>query len=179
MTWRRFRVNDLTAVEVKIVDDVLAYKSADIIAPWNAWASCAAGSCMMHGEGLLDLDQAGWRLSKNYEFRDKRPTWKEVEEHIFAWLQSRDDRNTRARIRRVPTATRIAVYERDRYQCRYCGAKDRHVAIDHVMPGSRGGSDDLENLVSACKICNCRKGNKTPEEAGMPLRPVPPPEVVA
>ena len=44
---------------------------------------------------------------------------------------------------------------------------------DHVQPKSRGGRDCYENLVIACKACNNRKGDRTPEEAGMPLLAVP------
>lgn len=40
----------------------------------------------------------------------------------------------------------------------------RHAVVDHATPKSRGGSDDLSNLVAACEQCNCQKGNKTPEE---------------
>ncbi|MFM7570545.1 MAG: HNH endonuclease, partial [Betaproteobacteria bacterium] len=37
----------------------------------------------------------------------------------------------------------------------------------------KGGRDTWTNLVSACKPCNLRKGNRTPEQAGMPLLYVP------
>ena len=51
-----------------------------------------------------------------------------------------------------------------------------NATIDHVMPKSRGGPDTWENLVAACTPCNNRKGNRTPEEAGLtmhsrPFRP--------
>ena len=59
------------------------------------------------------------------------------------------------------------ILERDAHICQYCGAKAN--TIDHVQPKSRGGSNNPGNLVSACGRCNSRKGDKTPEEAGMPL----------
>ena len=65
--------------------------------------------------------------------------------------------------------TRRNVLRRDRHRCVYCGAAER-LTIDHVMPRSRGGADSWENLVAACTPCNNRKGNRTPEEAEMPLR---------
>ena len=65
--------------------------------------------------------------------------------------------------------TRRNVLRRDRHRCAYCGAADR-LTIDHVLPRSRGGGDTWENLVAACTPCNNRKGNRTPEEAGMALR---------
>lgn len=60
--------------------------------------------------------------------------------------------------------TRAAVLERDGYRCVYCGDGDGPFHIDHVLPVSRGGSDDLENLTCACAACNLSKSNKTPDE---------------
>ncbi|WP_395962609.1 HNH endonuclease [Brachybacterium sp. Z12] len=42
--------------------------------------------------------------------------------------------------------------------------------VDHILPVSRGGPSSWTNLVSACKECNNRKADRTPAEAGMPLR---------
>jgi 5-methylcytosine-specific restriction endonuclease McrA len=60
---------------------------------------------------------------------------------------------------------------RDTHQCQYCGRRPpvRDLNIDHVMPRSRGGGDSWENLVTACRSCNLRKGWKTPDEAKMYL----------
>ena len=57
--------------------------------------------------------------------------------------------------------------KRDKEHCRYCGRRSSH--LDHVFPVSRGGAPDSENLVCACYPCGSRKGDRTPEEAGMPL----------
>lgn len=67
------------------------------------------------------------------------------------------------------TLTRRNVMRRDRSRCQYCGHRDR-LTIDHVLPRSRGGRDTWDNLVTACVPCNNRKGNRTPDEAGMRLR---------
>ncbi len=64
--------------------------------------------------------------------------------------------------------TRRNVLRRDTHRCQYCGATER-LTLDHVLPKSRGGPDTWENLVAACVPCNNRKGNKTPDEAGMTL----------
>lgn len=68
--------------------------------------------------------------------------------------------------------SRRTVLSRDNYTCQYCGdqpGKDG-LTIDHVLPRSRGGDHIWENVVTACGPCNHRKGNRTPAEAGMPLR---------
>ena len=64
--------------------------------------------------------------------------------------------------------TRKNVLRRDGMRCQYCGRRDA-LTVDHVYPKSRGGRDTWENLVAACTPCNNRKGNRTPDEAHMPL----------
>ncbi|MDC0748809.1 HNH endonuclease [Polyangium mundeleinium] len=76
------------------------------------------------------------------------------------------------RVRR-PTVrlSRRNVMLRDAHQCQYCLKRPpvRDLNIDHVVPRSRGGVDSWENLVTACRPCNLRKGRRTPEEASMRL----------
>lgn len=65
--------------------------------------------------------------------------------------------------------SRKNILRRDRFRCQYCGSRQK-LTVDHVMPRSRGGRDTWLNLVAACTSCNNKKGNRTPEEAHMPLR---------
>jgi len=60
---------------------------------------------------------------------------------------------------------------RDHNTCQYCGKvfNPSDLTLDHVIPKSRGGSSNWDNLVACCKKCNNRKGNCLPEEAGMKL----------
>lgn len=60
----------------------------------------------------------------------------------------------------IPDSLRTAVLERDRHRCRYCGATDKKLVMDHVYPVSRGGETSFENLVTACEGCNRKKYNK-------------------
>lgn len=64
--------------------------------------------------------------------------------------------------------TRRAVFARDGHRCQYCGGQAEN--IDHVVPRSRGGPHDWENVVAACRKCNTRKEDRLPEEAGFVLR---------
>lgn len=75
---------------------------------------------------------------------------------------------------RVPLS-RAMVFARDRHVCAYCGGKFAASALEleHVTPSSRGGTSEWRNVVAACRACNQRKGNRTPEAAGMPLLFVP------
>ncbi|MGB9702325.1 MAG: HNH endonuclease [Candidatus Kapaibacteriota bacterium] len=69
--------------------------------------------------------------------------------------------------------TRKNIMKRDGMQCQYCGKKHIQLTVDHILPKSRGGKDEWENLVTACYECNNKKGNRTPEEAGMKLLSIP------
>jgi len=57
-------------------------------------------------------------------------------------------------------ATRLRIFERDAFTCRYCGAVGGKLECDHIEPVSLGGSNDDENLATACKPCNRKKSNK-------------------
>jgi 5-methylcytosine-specific restriction endonuclease McrA len=83
--------------------------------------------------------------------------------------------------RRIPHQTRALsrknILMRDRYTCQYCHRTlpSSELTLDHVMPRSRSGETTWENLVACCHTCNNRKGNRTPEEAGMRLARAPRP----
>lgn len=64
--------------------------------------------------------------------------------------------------------TRRAVFARDDWTCQYCGSRS-NLTVDHVVPRSKGGSSNWENIVASCAPCNRRKGNALPRQAGMRL----------
>jgi hypothetical protein len=85
----------------------------------------------------------------------------------------------------VFASKRDRVYRRDGLFCRYCDRSLRDgrrgrvsrvalppATIDHVVPVSRGGGWELENLVTACFDCNNEKGDKTLGELGWTLLPI-------
>jgi 5-methylcytosine-specific restriction endonuclease McrA len=75
----------------------------------------------------------------------------------------------------TPALTNQALFARDQHLCLYCGREFQRAALtrDHVHPVSKGGRDIWENVVAACFHCNSRKGDRTPQQAGMPLLAVP------
>lgn len=73
--------------------------------------------------------------------------------------------------RRRTALSRRAVFIRDGHSCQYCGAPAD--SIDHVIPRSRGGRNAWDNVAAACRPCNLRKRDRTPDEAGMRLAAVP------
>ena len=67
--------------------------------------------------------------------------------------------------------TRKNVFERDKYQCQYCGKRlpSEDLNLDHVIPRHYGGKTTWENIVCSCVKCNSRKANRLPHEASMRL----------
>ena len=67
--------------------------------------------------------------------------------------------------------SRSNLFARDHHVCQYCRVRyeRKDLNIDHVVPRHRGGKTVWTNVVCCCVECNRRKGNRTPEEARMPL----------
>ncbi len=72
---------------------------------------------------------------------------------------------------KTPRFRKKVLFNRDGWKCQYCGVKLalHNIEIEHVLPRSRGGETSWLNCVVACKPCNKRKANYTPEEVGMVL----------
>jgi hypothetical protein len=60
---------------------------------------------------------------------------------------------------KIPESVRKYVFERNNYQCQSCGKtlQETQLSIDHIVPLSKGGSNDLSNLQTLCLKCNQRK----------------------
>lgn len=83
-----------------------------------------------------------------------------------------------ANIRKNPTSSRtaykgvccrkdlrLAIYLRDDFRCIYClsdlrDAAPFDISLDHITPQSDGGSNEPSNMVTACRSCNCSRGDK-------------------
>ena len=63
--------------------------------------------------------------------------------------------------KRVSESVAIAVFESFNWHCAYCGVKPNILTIDHVIPQSQNGSNEINNLLPACRRCNTRKGAKS------------------
>ena len=57
--------------------------------------------------------------------------------------------------------TRKNILTRDDHQCQYCGNhfRESDLTIDHVIPRSKGGKNEWDNVVAACRACNQRKSD--------------------
>jgi 5-methylcytosine-specific restriction endonuclease McrA len=69
----------------------------------------------------------------------------------------------RSRNRKAISGTiRYEVLKRANYRCELCGmnAEDKALEVDHIIPKSLGGKDDLTNYQALCYTCNASKGNR-------------------
>jgi len=79
--------------------------------------------------------------------------------------------NVPRRFRRQVTNTFL--FARDQYRCQFCGRSivelrpRESLTRDHLVPISRGGTNDWTNVLTACSPCNTRKGSRLPAEIGM------------
>lgn len=146
---------------------------------------------------ILKLDKGGmpvawirWQTAATLYAR-KRVCWEAGEERfvIHGGTCARTGRVSELRIGSIiavadrsrrfegcaPLLTNRTLFQRDRNLCLYCGNQfpANLLTRDHVIPASRGGASAWENCVTACRHCNQRKDDRTPEEAGMKLLAVP------
>lgn len=108
--------------------------------------------------------------------RCDRRAWRQMKQKIFGLFASSSGAPTPFKFREVrswddrrlpPEQWRIVryeVFERDNFTCVYCGERGGSLECDHVIPVSRGGSNEKSNLATACQTCNRRKHAKTADE---------------
>ena len=68
-----------------------------------------------------------------------------------------------------PKFSRQNVYLRDNFTCQYCNynGPTYNLTLDHLIPSAKGGKTTWDNIITACKTCNMKKGSKTVEELGI------------
>lgn len=97
--------------------------------------------------------KANLKNQYDQKLKNLKKKLREVEGHKRQLKQQlKQYKNTK----KVPKSVRKAVYKRDNYTCQSCGAKE-DITIDHIVPRSKGGSNDVNNLQTLCESCNLRK----------------------
>lgn len=66
---------------------------------------------------------------------------------------------------KIPNNLRWEIWQRDNFTCQYCGAKS-DLTLDHIHPESKGGTIDKNNLTTACRRCNSKKGARPLKDKG-------------
>lgn len=92
--------------------------------------------------------------------RGRGASWARIGRALGVSRQSAYQRFALIQRVRVDPAVRDEVFAADGYRCRRCGTTD-DLTIDHIMPVSRGGTNERSNLQTLCRRCNCSKGART------------------
>lgn len=121
-----------------------------------------------HGTGLLPPANVVEYFENMYVVRDGRGN-----EHLVPAVIA-NAHHVKRKFRRVPYS-KPNVLKRDGFRCQFCGKQfsPQDLTLDHVVPRSvwkSGTPTHWNNIVAACRPCNLRKANRTPEQAGMPLK---------
>lgn len=76
--------------------------------------------------------------------------------------------------KKIGKKIRFEIFKRDRFTCQYCGqtAPAAVLQIDHLIPKSKGGSNDISNLITACFECNIGKSNIKLDESEIGINPL-------
>jgi diadenosine tetraphosphate (Ap4A) HIT family hydrolase/5-methylcytosine-specific restriction endonuclease McrA len=118
--------------------------------------------------GVVEPIRSG-RATKGYRLNSEALTEAQrasligkCDKSISDYLDKRGDRIWQHRASEsgyVSGSTRYNVLKRAKYRCELCGAHETQVAlhVDHIMPRSKGGPDDLSNFQALCQTCNTNK----------------------
>jgi len=100
----------------------------------------------------------------NKKYKKNLPEINKIIQNKLAELLDGDERNLLKRSRTVNESSRYSVLKRANFKCQACGERptpdnDVILQIDHIIPFSKGGTNDIENLQVLCFKCNISKGN--------------------
>jgi hypothetical protein len=100
----------------------------------------------------------------SYNCKPHIPVIKLLEKYNLDYETLDEDNLTIKQLRkRLTESAKKNIYIRDKYECQYCGSKE-DLEIDHIIPLSKGGNNEPDNLITSCHKCNALKGDKTLEE---------------
>lgn len=134
------------------------------------------GKVLVLNASYEPLNITSWRRAVNLLLKDKAEQVEHNGKLIYANFHLPSVIRLRQYVnvpyKQIPL-TRKNLLHRDGHTCQYCGHAGDDLTLDHVLPKSRGGTDTWDNMVTACVRCNVHKGNRTPNEAHMPLKQKP------
>jgi hypothetical protein len=147
----------------------------DAITPAEAFCHLATGSARaLRIEGPEVMEPLDWEAWRSQSVEGVQPTVGTPRGRVLLPTVIVLDRYARVPMIRLSFGL-AGLWERDRGRCQYTGRllHRSEATIDHVIPRSRGGANGWLNCVLSDRKVNHRKGNRTPEEAGLRLLSIP------
>lgn len=97
------------------------------------------------------IDQANSQKADKQKPKTKKPVNRS---------ESKPNQDKSKRSRHIPLSIRVSILHRDGYKCVFCGRSSKQVEleVDHILPFSKGGSNEASNLQTLCFDCNRGKG---------------------
>lgn len=119
----------------------------------------------LHRAEVLERSRQRYAAHRE-EIRARQTAWDALnrESKRESWRKWRARRQSNGAPATLSVAEWNTIKDAFDHGCAYCGIHSERLTQDHVMPVSRGGAHIMGNVVPACKSCNCRKSDKTPEE---------------
>lgn len=166
-------------VEVWLWDGRAVWLAADALAEWIGEDLDATFAALQYlaTRGVISGDSSNYCCANCQPFRDEftlrytrywdikdlgLPLPSELSIPEVSANDSPAPANPRTR-KPISRESRAAVWDKTGGKCHYCGCPLNpfvNWTVDHVLAVSKGGTNDLDNLVPCCKSCNSRKGTK-------------------
>ena len=163
---RNLLKNKGKADSAKIAKDLLAYDVSQV-EYYQLITKNMVGKVLTNNRGITDKDGDVYQLNgfDNLSAEEQKELISICEEKIDAYIEKRGKniwQHRRVSSRAIPGSVRYEVLKRAKGRCELCGiSKDvKSLEVDHIIPRSKQGKDELSNYQALCYTCNAQKLNR-------------------
>lgn len=163
---RNLLKNKGKADSAKIAKDLLAYDVSQV-EYYQLITKNMVGKVLTNNRGITDKDGDVYQLNgfENLSLEEQKELISICEEKIDAYIEKRGKniwQHRRVSSRAIPGSVRYEVLKRAKGRCELCGiSKDvKSLEVDHIIPRSKQGKDELSNYQALCYTCNAQKLNR-------------------
>ena len=163
---RNLLKNKGKADSAKIAKDLLAYDVSQV-EYYQLITKNMVGKVLTNNRGITDKDGDIYQLNgfENLSTEEQKELISICEEKIDAYIEKRGKniwQHRRVSSRAIPGSVRYEVLKRAKGRCELCGiSKDvKSLEVDHIIPRSKQGKDELSNYQALCYTCNAQKLNR-------------------